>query len=138
MLAYGEVVRSRGMAMENGDKREFLKTCFPGEASYLIGFGGRIIRCDALRLSIRKQQARCLDASPPGIIISEAGNRICSSGACLPQMGSEVLEAVLLIGHTVREQSRGFQHKAEDVRLASVTHFKEKARSNDDTLASCD
>lgn len=43
MLACGEVVRSWGMRMENGDKREFLKTCLPGQASYLIGFGGRII-----------------------------------------------------------------------------------------------
>lgn len=43
MLGYGEVVRSWGMATENGDKREFLKTCLLGEASYLIGFGGRII-----------------------------------------------------------------------------------------------
>lgn len=34
------------MGMENGDKRELKKkkkTCLPGEASYLIGFGERII-----------------------------------------------------------------------------------------------
>lgn len=53
------------MAMENGNTGEFLKTCLLGEASYLIGFGGRIIRCEALGLSIKKQQAKCLDASPP-------------------------------------------------------------------------
>lgn len=39
----------------------------------------------------------------PRLIISEAGNRNCSLGACLPQMGSEVLDAGLLIGHAVSE-----------------------------------
>ena len=76
----------------------------------------------------------------PGHIISEAGNRIRSLGACLPQMGSEVLDAGLLIGHAVSESraEAGFQRKARGVCLASVTHFKEKVRSNGDSLASCD
>lgn len=64
MLGCGKEVSSWEMSMESGDKREFLKTCLLGESGYLIGFGGRSIWCDALSLSI-KQQARCLDASPP-------------------------------------------------------------------------
>lgn len=64
MLGYGAEGSSWGMSTKNDDKREFLKTCLLGESGYLIGFGGRIVWCDALSLSI-KQQARCLDASPP-------------------------------------------------------------------------
>lgn len=43
----------------------------------------------------------------PGLIISEAGNRIRSLGACVPQMGSEVLDVGLLIGHAVSESRAG-------------------------------
>lgn len=40
----------------------------------------------------------------PGlVVVSEAGNRIQSWRGCLPQTGSEVLDAGLLIGHTVSE-----------------------------------
>lgn len=35
-------------------------------------------------------------------------------------------------------QSRDCQHNAQDVCLASVTHFKQKMRSNSDTFTSCD
>lgn len=41
-------------------------------------------------------------------------------------MGSEVLAAGLLIGHAVSENRAGFEHDAQDVRLASVTHLNSK------------